>query len=224
MDKLNLKADKREVFGRKVKSLRRQNILPANIFGRKTDSLAIQVNVKEFEKVFKEAGETGLIEVLVDGKKKPVLVHDVHTDPVSDAFLHVDFVQVDLKEKIEAQVPVELRGESPAEKQSLGTVVQYEDELTVEALPTDLPDSFEIDISNLENVDDAVQVKDIKVNKAKVEIKEEADKILVKVEPPQKEEEVAPPPAEEEEEGEAPTEEKKEEVGEEKEQEKDTDK
>jgi large subunit ribosomal protein L25 len=193
MDKHNLKADKREVLGRKVKKLRKQNILPANIFGKKTDSLAIQVDAKEFEKVFKEAGETGLIEIVVNGTKKPVLVHNVQRDPVGDTFLHVDFVQVDLKEKIEAQVPVELMGESPAEKQGLGTVVQYEDEIAVEALPADLPDVFEIDISKLENVDDVIQVGDLKIDKNKVEIKEDEEKILVKVEPPQKEEEVAAP-------------------------------
>src|SRR3989338_7012276 len=131
MSNLTLNADTRSTVGRKVKKLRREGLLPANIYGKKFKSQAIQVN---------------------------------------------------LKEKVTADVPVELVGESPAEKQGLGTVVQYIDEVEVVALPTDLPEKFEIDLSQLNNVGDAVQIKNIKVDAKKVEIKVGQDEILVKVE------------------------------------------
>lgn len=209
MSKNTLKAEKRKIFGRKIKSLRREGILPANIYGKKVKSLAIQFPQKDFNEVYKEIGETGILEITVDKSKKPVLVHNVQVDPVTDVPLHVDFLQINLKEKVTADVPIELIGESPAEKRGLGTVVQYLNEIEVEALPGNLPEKFEFDLSGLEEVNDAIMVKDLKVDAKKVEIKTDAEQMIVKVEPPQKEEEViAPPTAEEEEvvEGEIPTE------------------
>ncbi len=200
MEKITLKAKARKAIGRKVKLLRKEGILPANIYGKKIKSESIQIDLKEFLEVYKKVGDTGLFYI----NERPVLVANIQKDPVSDSVLHVDFHQVDLKEKVEAQVPVELVGESPAEKQSIGTVVQYLKEIEVEALPVDLPDKFEIDISKLAEVDQMVHVKDLKFDKAKIEVKTGLEEILVKVEPPQKEEVVAPPPVEEPVEGEVP--------------------
>jgi len=111
-----LSAEKRTVSGHKVKRLRKQDILPANIFGSKVDSLSIQLPLKEFTNTYKETGDTGLIDLSVEGESKtrPVLVHKLQAHPVSGQLLHVDFRQVDLKAKITAEVPVELIGESPA--------------------------------------------------------------------------------------------------------------
>jgi large subunit ribosomal protein L25 len=201
MNKLTIKASKREVLGRKVKGLRKAGQLPANVFGKKIKSEAISMKLSDFQTVYKEAGETGLINLFIEGEKqkegRAVLVSNLQMDPVSDKPIHVDLRQVDLKEKVTAEVPVEVIGESPAEKTGIGTVVQYIDEFEVEALPGDLPEQFTIDASLLSEVDQAIYVKDIKVDSSKIAIKEEADAIVVKVEPPQKEEEVAPPPAEE---------------------------
>lgn len=203
MNKQVLNAEERKITGRKVKTLRAAGLIPANIFGKKIDSKAVQVKRHEFEEVYKEAGETGLIELTLSSEKRPVLVHDIQLNPKTDEVLHVDFLQVDLKEKVEAEVPVELTGESPAEKQSIGTVVQYVNEVKVEALPTDLPEKFEVDTTELTEVDQAVYIKDIKIDRTKVEIKNDPEEIVVKVEPPQKIVEEAPPvPAE----GEVPAE------------------
>ncbi len=193
MTKISLKADKRTVFGRKVKALRRDGLIPANVFGKKIDSLALTINTKEFHEVFDKAGETQIIDL--DGR--PVLVSNITSDPVSGDFLHVDFRQVDLTEKITANVPVEIIGESPAEKQGLGTVVQQISEIEVEALPADLPEKIEIDAALLIEVDQAIFVKDLKIDK-KVAVKTELESIVVKVEPPTKEEvvEVAATPVE----------------------------
>ena len=212
MNKTTLEAKVRKITGRKVKTLRKEGLIPANIYGKKVKSQAIQVMALDFKKAYEEAGETGLISLKVQGEKgkaedRAVLVSNVQIDPLSDAAVHVDFRQVDLKEKVTASVPVELVGESPAEKGSLGTVVQYIDEIEVEALPTDLPEKFEVDASGLVEVDQAVFVSDLKYDKAKVEIKNDSGEIIVKVEPPQKEEVVAAPVTEEVPiEGEAPKE------------------
>jgi len=204
MDKLTLKADVRKIIGRKVKALRKEGILPANVFGKKVKSLAVQIKLADFTDVYKKAGETGIVYL----NEKPALISNIQKSPVSGLPIHVDFHQIDLKEKVEADVPVEVVGESSMEKQGLGTVVQYVDEVSVEALPLDLPEKFEIDASTLIEVDQAVYVKDLKVDRSKVEIKLDKETILVKIEPPQKEE-VAPvveTPAEEAVAGEEPKE------------------
>lgn len=188
MTKITLKSEKREMFGRKVSRLRKSGLIPANVFGKKIESQAITVDAKEFAEVFKKAGETQLIEL----NGKSVLVSNLQKDPISDMFIHVDFRQVDLTEKIEAKVPVILEGESPAEKQNLGTVVQQVTEIEVEALPAHLPENITVDISELTEVDQAIYVKDLKVDKD-VEVKTDMESIVVKVEPPTKEEVVEAP-------------------------------
>jgi large subunit ribosomal protein L25 len=199
MEKISLVAEKRTISGRKVKALRQKGIIPANVFGKKIKSFALQVSEKDFERVFKDAGETGIVELSVKNGKTTqysVLISNVQKNPVTDSLLHIDFRQVDLKEKIEAAVPIEFTGESPAEKTGVGTVVQYVNEVSVEALPADLPEKFEVDASTLSEVDQAVLLKDLKYDKAKVSIKDDLEKIVAKVEPPQKIEEVAPAPEE----------------------------
>lgn len=200
-----LKTEKRDVLGRKVKRLRREGILPANVYGKKVKSQALQVTLADFKKVFSEVGETGLVDLKTsakggsasgrNGQTRPVLIHNVQLDPVTDEPLHADFLQVDLKEKVTATVPIEFRGEAPAEKQGVGIVVEQITEVEVEALPTDLPDQITVDISGLEKVDDAIHVKDLNVDRSKVELKEDPEGIVVNVAPPAKEE-VAPPPEE----------------------------
>lgn len=192
-----LTAEERKIFGRKVGKLRRAGILPANIYGKKIKSLAVQVRLDEFQRVFSETGETGLVELKVDGQVHPVLIHNIQLDPVSDLPLHADFLKVDLKEKVGATVPIELVGESPAEKEG-GVVVQQMHEVEAEALPTDLPEKIEVDISGLTEIDQVIKVGELKVDKTKVEIKEDPERIVVSVAPPAKEEEVAPPPPAEE--------------------------
>lgn len=205
-----LKAQKRTVTGRDVKKLRRDGVLPANIYGKKIQSVTIQVKTPEFKKVYSEVGETGLVDLQLDGDSRPVLVHSVHLDPVMDEPLHVDFLQVDLHEKVTATVPIEFEGESSIEKSGEGIIVPQLREIEVEALPMDLPEKIVVDISSLAAVGDAVKVADLKVDRSKIELKEEdPERIVVNVEEPAKEEVVEAPPTPEGElptEGEVPTE------------------
>lgn len=208
MKKLTLKAEKRKIFGRKVKKLRQKGILPANLYGKKIKSQALKVNLKDFLNVYKEVGETGIIQLFIDKKKEPypVLIHNLQIHPVSDQPLHVDFHKVDLKEKVQVAIPIELIGEAPGVTKG-GVLIQSTNEVEVEALPTDLPDKFEVDISKLKEIGQSIAIKDLKVDKTKVKILvEDENQLVVKVEEPRKEEEEEKP-----EEEEAPVEEGKEE-------------
>lgn len=193
--KLKLTVEKRKLTGRQVKKLRLEGILPANIFGKKIKSLAVQVSLKEFLPVWEKAGETGVVEIKVSGEDKirPILLHNLQLDAVSDKPLHADFYQVDLKEKIISEIPVELIGEAPAVTQKVGILIQPLSEIEVEALPNDLPNQFTVDISKLEKIDDAITVAELKAPTG-VKILTSPKQVLVKIEPLAKEEVVAPPP------------------------------
>jgi len=185
-------AQKRELMGHKAKKLRREGILPANLFGKKIKSQSLQVNLKEFLKVFEKTGETGLIDLVIDDKEtRPVLVGNVQIEPVSDQPLHVDFHQVNLEEKVTVAVPIHLVGEAPAVVRDEGVLVQPLAEVEVEALPTDLPDHLEADISSLDKIDAAVRVADLKVPKGVV-VKTVQEEVVAIINPKAKEEEVAP--------------------------------
>lgn len=196
-EEIKLIAEKRKVVGRKVKSLRKEDLLPANIYGKKVKSLAVQLNLKLFLDAYGETGETGIVKLKIKDEKtpRPVLIHNVQLDPVTDQPLHVDFYQVDLKEKVTTEVPIELVGESPAVKGKIGILIQPLTEVEVEALPAELPDKLELDVSSLEKVDDVVSVADLKVPKGvKVLVLEK--EVLAKIEPLAEEEEIAPSPEE----------------------------
>jgi len=195
MTQLVLSAQKRQVLGRKVKKLRQEGFLPASIYGKKVKSFPIQVSAKDFLKVFAEAGETGIIKLQVDQEKeaRPVLTTNPQKNPVTDVLIHIDFHQVDLKEKVTVSIPIEVAGESPAVKEKGAVLVVVADEIRVEALPQDLPERFIVDISGLKEFNDSLLVKDLKVNREKVKVLAEEGETVVMVQQP-KEEVEAPPP------------------------------
>src|SRR3989338_4057339 len=138
MEKHTLKAENRKLKGRKVKSLRKQGLLPGNIYGKSVTSQTVQVTLKEFAAIFAKAGETSLIDLLVEGKGVPVLIHNVQYHPVTRQPLHADFYQVNLKEKILTNIPIVVKGESPGVRDKLGALLTLLSEVEVETLPTDL--------------------------------------------------------------------------------------
>lgn len=188
-----LKADKREIVGRKVKQLRRQGIVPANLFGKKISSISIQTDAKTFQKIFDEVGETGIVEIELDDKKYPSLITGMAVDPVSGQTLHVDFHYVSLKEKVTAAIPVELTGEAPAVKEVGAVLSQNVHELEVEALPTDLPESIQVDISSLKAIGDVITVADLKAGEG-IEFKVEPETVLISATEPAPEEVVEEAP------------------------------
>lgn len=189
MQKFILKADKRKILGRKVKQLRRTGVVPANLFGKGIDSQAIQINAVEFNRLYKEAGETSLVWVKVEGeeKERPTLVTAVHFNPITGDKLHVDFHQVNLKEKVTANVPVEIIGTSELITTNLAVLSQSLNEIEVEALPTDIPENITFDISSLKVIGDHLKVSDAKIP-AEVEVKTDPEQIVVSLQEPMKEE------------------------------------
>ncbi len=163
MQRTEIKVEVRELTGKKVKQLRRSGIIPANVFGKDIESVSIQVDAKDFQKGFKEAGETALVDVKLGEKTYPSLIGHLQRDPRSGSVLHVDFHKVNLKEKITTNVPVVLEGESPAAKSGIGLLLQTLNEVEVECLPTDIPQHFIIDAEKLAEVGQSVHVKDLKL-------------------------------------------------------------
>lgn len=169
---MELIAEKREIFGKQAKGLKEENLIPASIFGKGLESVSIQIDYVQAKKVYMEAGETTLVDVKIDGDTTKVLFKEVQFDPISGRIIHIGFYKPNLKEKTQAQVPVEIIGEEENElvKSGEALVLTILDEITVEALPADLPHSFEVDVSNLAEIDAAVTVGELSYDKEKVEI------------------------------------------------------
>lgn len=165
MEGLEIEASKREATGKKVRFLRRQGLIPANIYGRGIDSTALQVDTKSLKQMLAHAGKTDLISLKVDDSQKPVkvLLRDVQRNPLNDELLHVEFYQVKMTEKIKVDVPLEFIGEAPALKRKNVALLRVLDALHIEALPDDLPHSIEVDISVLQEIDQSIHVKDLKL-------------------------------------------------------------
>jgi len=174
----------REVLGKKVKVLRRAGLTPANIFGHHVESLAIQVSTDELKHVLRTAGRNDIVYLRLDGQEaRPTFVRAVQQNPVSDAILHVDFLQISLKEKVRLDVPLHLVGLAPAVDRLGGIMVHGLDHVTVDALPTDVPSFIEIDVSGLEEIGDAVKVADLPIPEG-VTVLTDMEQVVAKVAPP----------------------------------------
>ena len=174
---MELIAQKREKFGKKTESLRKQRQLPAVMFAKGIDSVPVTLDYISFVKVYNEAGETSLVDLVIDGKKEAVLVKDVQLDPVSMVPIHVGFHKVNLKEKITAEIPVEVIGEEENElvKSGEALVLVLLNEITVEALPMDLPSAFVVDVSKITEIGEGVTVGDLQYDRSNVEIVDNED-------------------------------------------------
>lgn len=194
---MQITAKKREKFGKQVKKIRLQNSLPAVVMEKGKKSLPVVLSAVEFNKVFKEVGETSLIDFNLDGTVFKALVSEVQLHPISMKPIHVVFRKVDLKEKLTAQIPVEIINEdqNPLVKSGEAIVLKLLDEIAVEALPSDLPKQFVIDALRLVNVGDEITIGQLEYDKNKVKIveygEEEAVAKLDKVEEMKVEEEAA---------------------------------
>lgn len=183
MTKITFSAEPRTILGKKTKHLRLEGKIPANIMGRDVESQAISIQTKDFKKLYNEVGDTGLVYLSITGEKseRPVLVSEVGINPVTGEFLHVVLKQVNLKEKISAEIPVVVVGEFSVPDAVLLTVHPT---IEVEALPTDLPESFEVNVEGLTEIGQAIAFKDLKYDASKIEIlvsEEELDTPVVVV-------------------------------------------
>lgn len=183
MDCIPLKALERTILGKKVKKLRKSGQLPGHVYGNIDNVEHVSVNGHDFIKVFKQAGETGLVDLAV-GKDtiRPVLIKEVDIDPVNDQILHVGFYQVNLKEKVTVPVPIVLIGEGPESvKMGESVVLQTLNEVSVEALPADLIENIEVNIEALKEIGDAITVADLSFDRSKLTILTEGEEVVVKL-------------------------------------------
>lgn len=185
MDRLSLHAFERIILGKKVKKLRKDGLLPGHVYGKGVETEHVSVDGKTFLKTFKEAGETSLIDLKIGAEKvRPVLVRGVQYDPVSGKPVHIDFYQVNLTQKVKVPVPLILIGEQP-ESVHLGEtiVLQTLSEIEVEALPTDLVEKIEVNVTLLKNIDDAITVGQLNYDRSKLTIHAPEEEIVVKLAP-----------------------------------------
>ncbi|MCL5784413.1 MAG: 50S ribosomal protein L25 [Patescibacteria group bacterium] len=182
MDRIALKAQPREILGKKVKRLRHDGFIPAHVFGNKIETEHVSVKAGDFSKAYDTAGETGLIDLKIgETKIRPVLIREVQVDPIHGATLHIDFYQVNLLEKVRVPVPIEIIGEEPESVHSgEAVVIQPMGEVEVEALPAELPEKIEVDITSLKQVDDAILVSQLQVPEGVVLIAD-PDAVVVKL-------------------------------------------
>ena len=185
-----LKVTPREVLGKKVRALRREGLTPANIYGPKVESTAVQVLTEELRHVLKTAGRNDIVYLRLDGDEpRPTFVRDIQQNPVTDAILHVDFFQISLRDKVRADVPIHLVGLSPAVDTFGGILMHGLDHVTVEALPTEVPSFLELDVSPLVEINQALHVSDLELPED-VTLLTDPEQVVAKVAPPAVEPEV----------------------------------
>ncbi len=177
--------ERREVLGKRVARLRKAGMMPANIFGRGVESLAVQLPARAARDMLLAHGTDSLIQLEVAGESapRPVVVRSIQRHPVNRSVLHVDFYQVDLNRPIQATVPVHLVGDSPAVHVHQGVLLTGIDTVQVEALPADIPDRFEVSIEGIEELDQMVTVADIVVPQG-VRLLTDSEQMLARVTPP----------------------------------------
>ncbi len=187
---IELKTEKRTLLGRASAGLRKKGLIPAELYGHGIANLHLALNTRDFEKVYREAGENTVINIMVDGKPHPALIYYVERDYLKDELLAVDLYQVNMKEELQTEIPLDFKGESPAIKES-GVLIKAMDVVEVRALPQNLPESIAVDLTKLEKIGDSIYVRDL-IQSDKFEYLVEPDTVVASI-TEQVEEEVVEP-------------------------------
>ena len=163
MSKILLNAEPRVVVGKQVKQLRREGKLPGVIYGYKIEPKAITLDLRDATKILSSVTSSSLVNIVLEGKEYPTLVREKQIDFILGTLKHIDFQAVSLSEKIRAAVTITFEGEAPAVKEFQAVLTTGLSQIEVEAFPQDLPEGFTVNISGLENLGDAIYVKDIEM-------------------------------------------------------------
>lgn len=177
-----LHAQPRKTYGKKVRFIRREGVIPANLYSRGTNSMALQLDVADMASLLSEQGTGGVVSLKLDNEKHPrnVVVRDVQRDALTGGLIHVDFQQVSMTDEIKVEVPVKLKGEAKLPKSVNAVVIQTVNTLILTCMPTQIPEALEIDISGLTQPGQAIHVKDLALEKG-MEIQADPEEVLVKV-------------------------------------------
>jgi len=187
---ISLKAKVRKETGKKTSALKDAGRIPAVVYGHKVKNISLDLDYKDFQKVLREAGESSLIELDVEGEKekKAVLIHEIQKNPVTDLYIHIDFFQTSLTEEVQVKVPLVIEGISLAVKDLGGTLVKNISEVEVKALAKNLPHEIKVSIEGLKTFADHILIKDLILPKD-VKVMAKPEEIVVSVAEPQKVEE-----------------------------------
>ena len=180
MEEIVFEANHREVIGKKVKKLRREGELPAIVYGHNIEPISISLDYRAASKTLDSISPSALVVLDIDGEMHYTLVRDKQRNPVRRTIVHVDFQAVSLTETVRADVSIKLIGEAPAIETYLGIVVPSLEQISIETLPTNLPDSFEVDISGLTEIGDSILVGDLSAPEG-VEILNDPEDVVVVV-------------------------------------------
>jgi large subunit ribosomal protein L25 len=183
MATIQLQATTREERGHRNRALRRAGKVPAILYGHNVDPRPIEAEARVLHRVWMSAGRTHLVDLRVDGgRAQKVLVRDMQVDPRTGTPIHADFFAVNLREKLTADVPVVVVGESPAVVDAkIGTLQQLITTLRIECLPSDLPAQFTVDVSGLMEIDSGIHVRDIVLPDGVALVHVDEDELVVKV-------------------------------------------
>lgn len=191
MDVPTLKLDRRTLLGKKVRSLRRQGVIPVHVYGADIEPANLQVDDRTLNRILPRVGSNIPISVEYEGQdgENICFVREIQRHPVTESVIHVDFLKVDVTQTIAAEVPVVLFGSAPAVTQMAGTLLQNIQSLSIEALPMNMPAEVTVDISGLVDFDTTIAVGDVEVP-GDVEVLNETGDVIVRVAPPRLEVEV----------------------------------
>lgn len=187
---ITLKVEVRNIVGKKVAKFRKENKIPAVMYGNKVASQNLWINDLDFSRAFNKAGESALVELEIGKEKHNVLIHELQHDHRSGKVSHVDFFRVNMKEEVETEIPLEFMGESEAVKAHGGVLIKNMDAVLVKCLPADLPEKFVVDLSKLATFEDHITVADLKTSD-KVEIMLEDETVIAVVAAPRTEAEMS---------------------------------
>ncbi|MDY6877513.1 MAG: 50S ribosomal protein L25 [Chloroflexota bacterium] len=189
-EQVELTAEKRSVLGKQVRQLRRQGWVPAVMYGHDFVSMPLQFEAGNLTRVLSQVGGSQLIRIKVKGQKQPemALVRDVQRDCIRGTLMHVDFYRVMMTERLTAEVPLSITGESPVMERKEGILLHGISTIEVECLPGDLVDAIEVDLSDLVEIDQALYVRDLAVP-AGIEVLTSLEEMIVRVAPLEAEEE-----------------------------------
>lgn len=191
MADFHLASNIRSHTGKKLKDLRSEGLVPGVVYGQGKEPTLIQVDEPVLAKTFSQAGTNQLIELAIDKDKTVnVLFHEIQRDPMTQRIRHFDFYTVRMDEKIKTEVPIHFLGEAPAVHKLSAILVKNLETIEVEALPVNLPENIEVDLSGFEEIGDAVHVRDLAVPNG-VEFITDPETLIVKTDPPRSEEELA---------------------------------
>jgi len=204
VERVELIAEKRTVLGKQVKQLRRQGWVPGVMYGHSFDPVSVQFEESSLRQVLSQVGGSQLVRIKVEGRKQPemALVRDVQRDSIWGTLLHVDFYRVKMTERLTAEVPLMIVGESPVVERQEGVILHGVSAVEVECLPGDLVDAIEVDLSDLVELDQVLYVRDLAIP-AGIELLTDPDEVIARAvlvreeEEEEEEEEMLVPEAEE---------------------------